>query len=103
MPTHEEVIPKIAFKMCWDLLKSLVMPFGVTNAPLQFMLWVQDVLHGYLDIFVVVCIDDILVYSNNTMEHAKHLRLIFERLRKDQLFSKASNCTLHINAVEFLG
>ena len=46
---------------------------------------VQDVLHGYLDVFVVVFIDDILVYSRNTEEHAEHLRLIFERLRKHQL------------------
>ena len=64
---------------------------------------VQDVLHGYLDIFVVVFIDDVFVYSRNTEEHAEHLRLIFERLRKHQLFAKALKCTLHINEVEFLG
>ena len=64
---------------------------------------VQDVLHGYLDVFVVVFIDDILVYSRNTKERAEHLRLIFERLRKYQLFAKASKCTLHVNEVEFLG
>ena len=64
---------------------------------------VKDVLHGYLDVFVVVFIDDILVYSRNTEEHAEHLRLIFERLRKYQLFAKASKCTIHINEVEFLG
>ena len=64
---------------------------------------VQDVLHGYLDVFVVVFIDNILVYSKNTKEHAEHLRLIFERLRKHQLFATASKCTLHINKVEFLG
>ena len=64
---------------------------------------VQDVLHGYLDIFVVVFIDDILVYSKNTEEHAKHLRLILKRLRKHRLFAKASKCTLHVNEVEFLG
>ena len=63
---------------------------------------VQDVLHGYLDVFMVVFIDDILVYSKNTEEHAEHLRLIFERLRKHQLFAKASKCTLHMNEVEFL-
>ena len=65
------------------------MSFGVTNVPSQFMHLVQDVLHGYHDVFVVVSIDDILVYSKNTEEHAKHLRLIFERLRKHQLFAKA--------------
>ena len=64
---------------------------------------VQNVLHRYLDVFVVVFIDDILVYSRNTKEHAEHLRLIFERLRKYQLFAKASKCTLHVNEVEFLG
>ena len=51
----------------------------------------------------MVFIDDILVYSKNTEEHAEHLRLIFERLRKHQLFAKASKCTLHVNEVEFLG
>ena len=79
------------------------MPFGITNAPSQFMLLVQDVFHGYLDVFVVVLIDDILVYSRNTEEHAEHLRLIFERLRKHELFAKASKCTLHSKEVEFLG
>ena len=64
------------------------MLFGVTNAPLQFMHLVQDVLCGYLDVFVVVFIDDILVYSRNAEEHIEHLRLIFERLRKHQLFAK---------------
>ena len=63
----------------------------------------QDVLHGYLDVFVVVFIDDILVYSRNSEEHAEQLRLIFERLRKYQLFANASKCTLHINEVEFVG
>ena len=52
---------------------------------------------------MVVFIDDILVYSRNTKEHAEHLRLIFERLREHQLFPKASKCTLHVNKVEFLG
>ena len=79
---HEEDIPKTAFRTRWGLFEFLVMPFGVTNAPLQFINLVQDVLHGYLDVFVVVFIDDILVYSRNTEEHAEHLRLIFERLRK---------------------
>ena len=79
------------------------MPFGVTNAPSQFMHLVQDVLHGYLDVFVVVFIDDILVYSKNTEVHAEHLRLIFERLREHQLFAKASKCTLHVNEVQSLG
>ena len=103
VPIREEDIPKTAFQTRWGLFEFLVMPFDITNAPLQFMHLVQDILHGYFDVFVVVFIDDILVNSRNTKEHAKHLRLIFERLRKHQLFAKASKCTLHVNEVEFLG
>ena len=99
---HEEDIPQIAFRMRWGLFKFLVMPFGVANAYLQFMHLVQDALHGYLDVFVVVFIDDILVYSKSIAKHAEHLRLIFERLRKQQLFAKASKCTLHVSEVEFM-
>ena len=81
MPIRDEDIPKTAFWTRWGLFEFLVMPFGVTNAPSQFMHLVQDVLYKYLDVFVVAFIDDTLVYSRNTEEHAKHLRLIFERLR----------------------
>ena len=103
MPIREEDIPKTAFRTRWGLFEFLVMPFGVTNAPSQFMHLVQNVLHGYLDVFVIVFIDDILVYSKNIAEHAEHLRLIFERLRQHQLFAKASKCSLHVREVEFLG
>ena len=72
------------------------MHFVVTNAPLHFMLLVQDILHGSLDVFVVVFIDDILIYSRNIEEHPEHVRLIFKRLRKHQLFYKASKSTLHV-------
>ena len=88
VPINEEDSPKTTFQMHWGLFEFMVMPFRVTNAPSQFMHLVEDVLQGYLDVFVVVFIDDILVYSKNTNEHAKHPRLIFERLRKHQLFAK---------------
>ena len=103
MSIREEDIPKIAFRMRWGLFEFLAMPFGVTNAPSQFMHLVQDVLHGYLDVFVIVFIDDILAYSKNTKEHVEHLRLIFERLRTHRLFAKASKCALHVREVVFLG
>ena len=103
VPIREEDIPKTAFRIRWGLFEFLVMPFGVTNALSQFMHLVQDVLHGYLDVFVVVFIDGILVYSRNTKEHAEHLRLIFERLSKHRLFGKASKCILHINKFEYFG
>ena len=82
MPIHEEDIPKTTFRMRWVLFEFLVMPFGVTNSPSQFVHLGQDVLHGYLDVFMVVFIDDILVYSRNTEEHAEHLRFLFKRLSK---------------------
>ena len=91
------------FRTRWDLFEFLVMLFGVINAPSPFMHLVQDVLHTYLDVFMVIFIDDILVYSKSTVDLAEHLRLIFERLRKHWLFGHASKCTLHANEVEFLG
>ena len=64
---------------------------------------VEDVLHGYLGVFVVVFIDDILVYFRNTIQNAEHPMLSFKRLKKHQIIYKASKCTLHVNEIEFLG
>ena len=82
MPVKPEDIHKIAFKTCWGLYEFLVTPFGVTNAPAQFMNMMNDVLDDYLDKFVLIFLDDVLVYSANLEEHAKHLRKLLERLRE---------------------
>ena len=74
---RKEDVPKIAFRMCWGSYKFLVMPFGVTNAPSQFMHLVQDILREYLDNFVIIFIDGILIFSRTTKENAEHPRLIF--------------------------
>ena len=81
----------------------MVVPFGVANAPAQFMNFMNDVLAQYLDDFVLVFLDDILIYSNSMEEHAEHLRKVFTTFRDQHLFAKASKCTIQTSAVEFLG
>ena len=103
MPIREQDIPKTAFRTRWGLYEFLVMPFGVTNAPSQFMHMINDVLARYLDVFVLVFLDDILVYSCTVEEHAEHLRKVFIALRKHRLFAKASKCNIMVKEVEFLG
>ena len=78
------------------------MPFGVTNAPLQFMHTINDVLAGYLNDFVLVFLDDILVYSCTVQEHVEHLWKVFAALRKHRLFAKASNYNIIVKEVESL-
>ena len=87
----------------WGSYEFLVMPFGVTNAPSQFMHLVQDILRKYLDDFVIVFIDDILIFSRTTEEHCKHLRLVFQKLTEQHIYAKASKCLIHVRELEFLG
>lgn len=79
------------------------MPFGVTNAPAIFMDYMNRIFHDYLDQFVVVFIDDILVYSRNKEEHEKHLRIVLHILRDRKLFAKLSKCDFWLEKVQFLG
>ena len=81
MLVREQDIPKIAFRMRWGLYEFLVMPLGITNAPSQFMNVMNDVLSDYLDDFVLVFLDDILVYSLVVEIHAEHLGKVLEALR----------------------
>src|SRR5438132_13033070 len=89
---REENIPKIAFSTRYGLYEYLVMSFGLTNAPAFFMYLMNSVFMIELDVCVVVFIDDILVYSKNEEEHAKHLQLVLDRLREHQLYAKFSKC-----------
>jgi hypothetical protein len=79
------------------------MSFGLTNAPAHFMYLMNSVFMLELDKFVVVFIDDILVYSQNEEEHAEHLRIILTRLRDKQLYAKFSKCEFWLKKVPFLG
>ena len=77
------------------------MPFGLTNAPAAFMDLMNMVFHPYLDHFVVVFIDDIMVYSKYAQEHEHHLRIVFQTLRENQLFAKLSKCDFWLKDVSF--
>ncbi|GJV46443.1 putative reverse transcriptase domain-containing protein [Tanacetum coccineum] len=89
---RDEDIPKNAFRTRYGHYEFQVMPFDLTNAPAVFMDLMNRVCKPYLDIFVIVFIDDILIYSRNKEEHANHLRIILELLKKEKLYAKFSKC-----------
>jgi hypothetical protein len=97
-----EDIPKTAFTTRYGLYEYLVMSFGLTNAPAHFMYLMNSIFISKLDKFVIVFIDDILVYSKNKAEHAEHLRIVLSRLREHQLYAKFSKCEFWLNEVPFL-
>ncbi|GJR72377.1 putative reverse transcriptase domain-containing protein [Tanacetum coccineum] len=100
---RDEDIPKTAFRTRYGLYEFQVMPFGLTNAPAVFMDLMNRVCKPYLDKFVIVFIDDILIYSHNKEEHADHLRIILELLKKEKLYAKFSKCDFWINIMQFRG
>ena len=79
------------------------MPFGLTNAPTAFMDLMNQVFQLYLDRFIIVFIDDILVYSGNPEEHSEYLRIVLQTLRERQLYAKLSKCQFWLDRVTFLG
>jgi hypothetical protein len=98
-----EDIPKTAFTTWYGLFEYLVMSFGLTNAPTHFTYLMNLVFMPELDKFVVVFIDDILIYSKTEEEHATHLRIVLTRLREHQLYAKFSKCTFWLEEIQFLG
>ncbi|KAI3827938.1 hypothetical protein L1987_02027 [Smallanthus sonchifolius] len=100
---QEEDIPKTAFRTRYGHYEFLVMPFGLTNAPAVFMDLMNRVCKPYLDKFVIVFIDDILIYSRTKEDHEHHLKLILELLRNEKLYAKFSKCEFWIREVHFLG
>jgi hypothetical protein len=96
-------IPKTAFSTRYGLYEFTVMSFGLTNAPAYFMNLMNKVFMEYLDRFVVVFIDDILIYSKSDSDHEEHLRLLLQKLRDNQLYAKFSKCEFWIDKVPFLG
>ncbi|KAL2252041.1 UNVERIFIED_CONTAM: Retrovirus-related Pol polyprotein from transposon [Sesamum indicum] len=100
---EEESIPKTAFRTRYGHYEFVVMPFGLTNAPAAFMALMNKTLQPFLDQFVIVFIDDILIYSSSPEEHEQHLRTILQILREKQLYGKFSKCEFWMEEIAFLG
>jgi hypothetical protein len=96
-------IPKISFITRYGLYEYIVMSFGLTNALTYFMYLMNKVFMEYLDKFVVVFIDNILIFSKNEEEHDKHLCLVFQKLRDNQLYAKLNKCEFWLKEVAFVG
>ena len=100
---RERDIPKTAFRTRYGYFEFTVMPFGLTNAPAAFMDLMHRVFRPYLDQFVVVFVDDILIYSQSEWEHEYHLSIVLQFLRDHQLYAKFSKCEFWLTKVRFLG
>ena len=100
---HPDDVNKTAFRTRYGHYEFLVMPFGLTNAPATFMHLMQSIFRPYLDSFVIVFLDDILVYSKTETDHAKHVRLVLDRLREHKLYAKLSKCEFFKQSIDFLG
>ncbi|KAJ9544341.1 hypothetical protein OSB04_024048 [Centaurea solstitialis] len=103
LKVREEDIPKTAFRTCYGHYEFLVMSFGLTNAPAVFMDLMNRVCKPYLDVFAIVFIDDILIYSKTAKEHGEHLRKVLEMLKWERLYAKFSKCEFWLKEVQFLG
>ncbi|GKB61534.1 putative reverse transcriptase domain-containing protein [Tanacetum coccineum] len=100
---HEENIPKTASRTRYGHFEFTVMPFGLTNASAVFMDLMNRVCEPYLDKFVIVLIDDILIYSKSKEDHEVDLRLVLELLNKEKLFAKLFKCEFWLQEIHFLG
>ncbi|KAH0738661.1 hypothetical protein KY290_037366 [Solanum tuberosum] len=100
---RERDIPKTAFRTRYGHYEFLVMSFGLTNAPAAFMDLMNRVFKPYLDMFVIIFIDGILIYSRNEEDHANHLRIVLQTLKDKELYAKFSKCEFWLKSVAFLG
>ncbi|KAF8747623.1 hypothetical protein RHS01_11318 [Rhizoctonia solani] len=94
---------KTAFRTKYGLYKSLVMTFGLTNAPAAFQHFMNELFKDLLDVCVIIYLDDILIYSKDDASHTQHVHEVLRRLLENQLFCKASKCLFHVTSVEYLG
>jgi hypothetical protein len=99
----DEVIHKTTFRTSYVHYEFMVLLFGLTNAPATFMCLMNNVLNKFMDKFVLVFIDDILIYSRNREEHEEHLRIILQVLRKHHLYAKFIKCDFFQKQVHYLG
>ena len=103
LKVKEEDIPKTAFRTRYGHYEFLVMPFGLTNAPAAFMDLMNRVFKEYLDKFVIVFIDDILIYSRSKEDHVEHLRTVLKILKQKKLYAKFKKCEFWLDKIAFLG
>ena len=100
---RETDIPKTTFRTSYEHFEFTVMPFGLTNASAAFMDLMHRVFQPYWDQFVVVFVDDILIYSQSEREHEDHLRIVLQLLRDHQLYANFSKCQFWLTKLRFLG
>ena len=98
----DEDIFKTTFRTRYGHYEFVVMPFGLTNAPAVFMCLMNNVMHKYLDKFVVIFIDDILIYSKSEEEHKEHLKIVLQELREHQLYAKFRKCDFFKDKIQYL-
>ncbi len=94
---------KTPYRTRYGSYDFLMMPFGLTNAPATFCIFMNDIFREWLDDFVVVYIDDILIYNGSLEEHAEHLCKVFQRLRENKLYVKLEKCEFGLKEMDFLG
>jgi hypothetical protein len=99
----DEDISKTTFRTRYGHYEFVVVPFGLTNAPTTFMCLMNGIFRNYLDKFVIVFLDDILIYSKSEEEHEEHLRLVLQVLREHQLYAKLSKCSFYQRQDSLLG
>lgn len=100
---HNDDVPKTAFRTRYGHFEYLVMPFGLTNAPATFMHLMQLIFAQHLDNFVIVFLDDILIYSKTEEEHLQHIQKVLKLLRENKLYAKESKCEFMKEEISFLG
>jgi hypothetical protein len=100
---NDEDISKTAFRTRYGHYEFTVVPFGLSNTPVVFMCLMNGVFRDYLDKFVIVFLDDILVYSKSEEEHDQHLRMVLQVLREHQLYAKLRKCSFYQRQIHYLG
>ena len=100
---HPSDVHKTAFRTRYGHFEFLVLPFGLTNAPATFMHLMHSIFREYLDDFIIIFLDDILVYSKGLGDHIHHVRQTLEVLRQNKLYAKVSKCAFFQSSVEYLG
>src|ERR1700738_2084207 len=101
MAKVEEI--KTAFRCCVGVYEYTVMPFGLCSAPRTFQHYMNDTFRDFLDKFLIVYLDDLLIYSDSLAEHKHHVQMVLKRLREAGLCLKPSKCQFHVQEVAFLG